>query len=554
MAGGGRRKGTKNSYKSERRQTAAQKKLQKERSAATKAANRMEKEKRKAAEDEANREQRRAERRAAHMKFFGQDTQPSGDPGAATNITAAINNDTTTTTAAAAASAVDTMAATTTATTNNNTTPSAADASDNADNDDDVVVINNPAIIGVVDAADATAELDYNHEEAQMKGSDDFEDDTIPGGIQQQYVAAVQRQVQSEVSKDSNTDNWFLTHLKGNDWWLRKEHYSWFIKKYNKTREKKDQLDTAYKAYYRDVHVWLPDVRWKTPDNRFMPCCPTCKTSARVGPHCFRDNHAGRVIVGQTETYYTVSRRYICHECEGQTKRAKAQFEAAAKEKNLIANVELDDSKYTFMGWNQTSLTLLPYNRGSKFPAFLTWRAGVDKTIITTLRQDVAGGKGFDRISKDLLEHHTEKFTDVHLEYEYDIKERLDGGLITEEYQAFGDFRDAKLYRGLVPTGAYLQHVYLLYHDSIRTHLIKEVKKRVTTSLRWDVSYKEAKHISRVRGQPVFKGLVTAMNEFGEIRIQFHVYTDSHERKLVAQSIDRFLASLKHSQYFSLQK
>ena len=51
-----------------------------------------------------------------------------------------------------------------------------------------------------MNAADATAELDYNHEEAQMTDSDDFEDDTIPG-IQQQYVAAVQRQVQSEISK-----------------------------------------------------------------------------------------------------------------------------------------------------------------------------------------------------------------------------------------------------------------------------------------------------------------------------------------------------------------
>jgi hypothetical protein len=86
------------------------------------------------------------------------------------------------------------------------------------------------------------------------------------------------------------------------------------------------------------------------------------------------------------------------------------------------------------------------------------------------------------------------------------------------------------LYQGLVPTGAYLQHVYELYHESIRAYLPKEVKKRGATSLHWDVSYKEAKHISRVRGQPVFKGLVTAMNEFGEIRIQFHVYTDSHEQ------------------------
>ncbi len=351
-------------------------------------------------------------------------------------------------------------------------------------------------------------------------------------------MAAVQKRVQIEVSKDNKNINnqWLLSHLKQSDWWLRKEWYIWFIEKYNASIEKREdkQLGVGYRAYYRDVHVWLPDVRWETTDKRYMPYCPNCKTNARVGPHCFRDNHADRVIVGQTETYYTVSRRYICYECEDHSKKQKANFEAAAKEQDLTATVELDDAKYTFMGWNQSSLTLLPYNKGSKFPAFLTWRAGVDKSVITTIRQDVDNGKGFEQISKDLLEHHTEKYTDLHLEYENEIKEKLDGGIITREYPTFGDFMDRKLYRGLVPTGAYLQHVLLLYHDSIHGHLIKEVKKRGATTLHWDVSYKEAKHLYRVRGQPIFKGLVTAMNEYGEIRIQFHVYTDSHEQMTAA--------------------
>ena len=147
------------------------------------------------------------------------------------------------------------------------------------------------------------------------------------------------------------------------------------------------------------------------------------------------------------------------------------------------------------MGWNQSSLALLPYNKGSKFPAFLTWRAGVDKKIVTKLRQDVDSGKGFDRVSKDLLEFHTEKYTDMHLEYEYEIKEMLNGQLIKKDFVTFSSFKDKNYYRGLVPTGAYLQHVYALYHESIREHLLKEVKKRVATSLHWDVSYKEAQHL-----------------------------------------------------------
>ena len=93
-----------------------------------------------------------------------------------------------------------------------------------------------------------------------------------------------------------------------------------------------------------------------------------------------------------------------------------------------------------------------------------------------------------------------------------------------------GDFGDKLKYRGLVPTGHYLEHVYKTNHRTIRSHLAKEVKKRGAEKLHWDVSYKEAKHLCRYRGRPIFKGLVTALNEFGEVRIQFHIYTDSQEQ------------------------
>ena len=49
-----------------------------------------------------------------------------------------------------------------------------------------------------------------------------------------------------------------------------------------------------------------------------------------------------------------------------------------------------------------------------------------------------------------------------------------------------------------------------------------------------DVSYKEAKHLYQYQCKPVFKGLVTGLNEYVEIRLQFHIYTDSHEQMLAA--------------------
>ena len=64
--------------------------------------------------------------------------------------------------------------------------------------------------------------------------------------------------------------------------------------------------------------------------------------------------------------------------------------------------------------------------------------------------------------------------------------------------------------------------------SSIRAHLSKEVKKRGALRLAIDVSYKEAKKLCRVGGKAVYVGLVTGVNEVGEIRLQFHIVSDSH--------------------------
>lgn len=445
-----------------------------------------------------------------------------------------INNTATTTTAAAATADVNNN----NDSTEDNSEAQHAQLAEGDKEDHDIVTINNPSINSVISPDDVFPNLDYDKEKEKESDTVDDKDDAL--GIQEQYVTAIQTQIQSEVSKDNNNINnqWLTAELRANDWWIRKERYGWFIRKWNKTREKEeDKLQENFRGYYRDVKVWLPDEMWPTVNNIFMPYCPTCKSNARVGPHCFRDNHPGRVIVGLYETYYVVGRRYKCHVCEGKMIKAKQELERVAKEKNLKLPkpIELDESQYTFMGWDQRTLGLLPYNKGSKFPAFLTHRAGVDKReVLTKLVQDVVSGKGYDRISKDILEYHTEHYTDWHLEYEYGIKERNDNSVNKKEYATFSEFKERDKYCGIVPTGQYLQHVHELHHESIRPFRLKEVKKRGARYLHIDASYKEAKHLCRVRGASIFKALVTVMNEIGEVRMQFHVYTDSHEQLTAA--------------------
>ena len=60
------------------------------------------------------------------------------------------------------------------------------------------------------------------------------------------------------------------------------------------------------------------------------------------------------------------------------------------------------------------------------------------------------------------------------------------------------------------------------------------MKKRPCNVIYWDASYKIDKRMNQHNGEQIFKGLITGMNEIGEIRFQFHIHTDSHDQMVAA--------------------
>jgi hypothetical protein len=69
------------------------------------------------------------------------------------------------------------------------------------------------------------------------------------------------------------------------------------------------------------------------------------------------------------------------------------------------------------------------------------------------------------------------------------------------------------------------------------------VKKLRADTLHWDASYKEPKHLCQHRGNALFKGLMTGVNQIGEVRLQFHVVTDSKDQ--VVRPLDDFLGTVE---------
>jgi hypothetical protein len=353
----------------------------------------------------------------------------------------------------------------------------------------------------------------------------------IKRGIQRDYMRAIQDRLKIEVAGKTKAleKTWLLDYLQTNDGWIRKEQALSFFKKLNSPKQSPSTYsDTNIrwhnqnKFYYRDIKVWLPDILLM---GGCCPVCPTCKSDRHVTRHGFNSNHIGREmkIVGLTENYFILTCRYKCSSCHDKRKDLEKTTHAD--------NDEATHSrlKYTFMGWDPESLPLTAFGAGDEFPAILTWRAGLDKTLVDMMRPEFDKGTRPEAFSDMIPELHAKNFTRSWLRYEREFKfekRKING----QSWDDLGSFDDEEKWADKVPTGPYIGYAYKRVSATLRCHFSKEVKKRGANHLSTDVSYKEPKNLCQHKGHSIFNGLVTATNEIGEVRLQYHVVSDSHDQ------------------------
>ena len=241
-----------------------------------------------------------------------------------------------------------------------------------------------------MDTEDGWENLDSDDED------DDFERDDDPGedpfdnferdhSTMGRYLEAVYKRLQKETTQSTAAvDRWLMRLITADGWWLRRHHAPSICK----------DLEIVFdgeESYYRDIYVWLPDVRW---GDEALPFCPTCETQQHVRFHAYRDNHFGRVVLTCKDHYFTISRRYICGRCKKVRDEQKQRaMDSAAHLGVTVEEVEEVDGatkqkrqQFTFMGYNPVSVQLLPNGYGNHFPAFLTFKGAVDMGIIDLMR------------------------------------------------------------------------------------------------------------------------------------------------------------------------
>ena len=333
------------------------------------------------------------------------------------------------------------------------------------------------------------------------------------------YMQAIQTRLRYEIknkTKIPRQKQFLLNELMNSNCWLKADKSFDIVQKLNgaqgistKHKESKIVLDFAgEETYYRDIFVWLPDIF--EDDLLYTPGCPNGCSTDHVSPHSWPE-WVGRRVFDIDTCYYIMTRRYKCSCCAKSTANPKPQC--------------------TFMGWNEKSLQNTNYGYGLRFPARLTKKAGVDKKLFRLLRATANSGLRPETLSSVLKEMYSLRYHEDYINREFVIASLTDRERQDCRGELYSQFSDRSKYNGAIPSGKYLQSVFLSSSMELQIYFETEVKKWPAFGLCLDVSYYAPKLLCKYRGQQIASGLLTITSTpLGLIRSRIFVNGENNEQ------------------------
>ena len=132
-------------------------------------------------------------------------------------------------------------------------------------------------------------------------------------------------------------------------------------------------------------------------------------------------------------------------------------------------------------------------------------------------------------LSDTLVELHSKKYSDDYIKRERWLSKKLTLGVDLNNGM-FSRFSDKSQYDGLIPKRRYLSSIYNKQGKSLWPHYNREVKKRGCEHFHIDASYKAPKRLFQYHGNSIFEALITATNQFREVRLQQLSVTDRRDQ------------------------
>jgi len=267
--------------------------------------------------------------------------------------------------------------------------------------------------------------------------------------------------------------------------------------------------------YDLDFFIWDPKSHYK------VLACPDCGHTL----HRHGIISCPRRVVDIRSSFWLIGFRYRCPQCR---------------------NVTSNKCTKTWKSWDPRIIASLPLPLAAEFPAHLTHRAGISKSLFSWMRSCLQSGMGSKQFADALLVQHLLRYDELHLQYVDCLVSRK--GLAQwrgQKYKSFLPFdntSDDGLH-GYVPSAQWLRDIYDNYIEEHRDELNQHMAMLTAEICAIDHSHKITKHVAKVNGECIFCGLLTVTNQKGEIRSSNLVATKAHSQFCLA--LNRMRESLQ---------
>ncbi|GAA6037483.1 hypothetical protein JCM8097_008210 [Rhodosporidiobolus ruineniae] len=192
----------------------------------------------------------------------------------------------------------------------------------------------------------------------------------------------------------------------------------------------------------------------------------------------------------------------------------------------------------TFIAWDRRLLAQVPQFLLSDFPFVLSYRGGCTVGVFNAYRMALQHGTGPVAFASSLRRQHQLEYDRRRVAYLQAIADRHFDGSGTPKfdpehppavYSSFSSFDDSNGYYPYVPSSKWLQAQYVRFILEHKVEMEQHISMLSCQIMQMDHSHKITKFICRVEGQPVFIGLLSVTNEYGELKVCNLVPTKSHD-------------------------
>lgn len=350
-------------------------------------------------------------------------------------------------------------------------------------------------------------------------GDDTYEeDDPQVKGITEVYLASVKEKLVKEISSHKMPGCYIARTF-----WISPPDHFFALKK---SLASADGLNPT-SLYYPRIFVWLPEFLDKSSITCQNPECQYFKNASHpMTVKGWNDNPIARRVVGLDQNYFIITKRIQCR------KIPNSETSGCGKSMNYYDPAVLD----------QLDPTLV-----AEFPAFLTHKSGIDKTLMALIRAGVAHRLSSSAWSKVLREMHVREHDLREIKYlraiQKNIKFKNNHGYPVSSYQPFSNFDNHSEYAGFSPSRWYINRTYMDYMEHIRPALDQCLSALTGYIIKWDHSFKLVKYMTKLNGVTTFAALFTLVNEFEQIRYQAFVPTKGLNH--LKAGLEEFIAGLR---------